>query len=244
VETPGEEPRPAPPGKIGALLQILVCCGLPTQVVVAGTLRLAGVDPGELTRPAPAFIAALALGDAVLLLALIPLFLVAGGERPRDALLGARRSVGEVALGLLLLPIVFMGLLAVIATLSVVVPALHTVPINPFEVFFDTRLHAALFALVVIVAGGVREEVQRGFILHRFGQRLGGVWAGLAVWSLAFGAGHYTQGYDVAIGMTLAGAFWGWLYVRRRSVVAPMINHAAFDLTQVVKLVLMRGLAG
>ena len=35
-------------------------------------------------------------------------------------------------------------------------------------------MDAAIFALVVMIAGGVREEIQRGFVLHRFEQYLGG----------------------------------------------------------------------
>ena len=38
----------------------------------------------------------------------------------------------------------------------------------------ETGTDAVIFAVVVMVAGGVREEVQRGFIVHRFGQYLGG----------------------------------------------------------------------
>jgi len=231
------------PGRGTALLQVIVASGVPTQLALGLMLQLAGLGAFTLGNPVPLFVAIIALTDSVLLVVLIYAFLVASGERPRDVLLGDRPA-REMALGLLLLPLLFLGLLMVIGTIAKWFPVLHSVPVNPYETFFHRRSDALLFALVVVVAGGVREEVQRGFILRRFHQRLGGARVGLVIWSCAFGLGHYTQGWDVAIGMAGAGAFWGWLYLRRGSVLAPIVNHAAFDLAQVVKMALMRGLSG
>ena len=86
---------------------------------------------------------------------------------------------------------------------------------------------------MVVIAGGVREEVQRAFILRRFERWLGGAAVGVVVASAAFGAGHALQGGDAVVATALLGAFWGVVYLRRRSIVAPMISHAAFDLLQV-----------
>ena len=114
-----------------------------------------------------------------------------------------------------------------------ILPALHNVKNSPLQAFFDTPFHSALFAVVAIVAGGVREEVQRGFILHRFEQRLGGATVGLVLSSVAFGAGHYVQGYDVATAMILVGLAWGALTIKRRSVVASLTCHAGFNAVEV-----------
>ena len=54
-----------------------------------------------------------------------------------------------------------------------------------------------MFLFVVIVAGGVREELQRAFLLHRFRCDLGQPWMGVFITSLAFGMGHTLQGWDV-----------------------------------------------
>jgi membrane protease YdiL (CAAX protease family) len=102
------------------------------------------------------------------------------------------------------------------------------------EAYMDTPLKAGVFIMVVILAGGVREELQRGFILHRFDQRLGGAWAGLAVFSTYFGLVHLQQGIDVSIAVGCLGVIWGLLYIRRRSVVAGMVSHAGFDVAQVL----------
>ena len=57
-----------------------------------------------------------------------------------------------------------------------------------------------------MVAGGLREEVQRAFILHRFERHLGGAAIGLVVFSVAFGLGHLVQGRDAAVITGLLGA--------------------------------------
>ena len=60
-----------------------------------------------------------------------------------------------------------------------------------------------------MIAGGVREEIQRGFILHRFRQYLGGGVIGVIVHSGLFGLGHVDQGWDAAITVGTLGAIWG-----------------------------------
>jgi len=96
---------------------------------------------------------------------------------------------------------------------------------------------------VVLVAGGVREEIQRAFLLHRFEVSLGGPVVGVLVTSIGFGAGHLVQGLDAAITTGLLGAFWAVIYLRRRSAAAPIVSHAGFDLVQIVPYLLGRGIA-
>ena len=79
------------------------------------------------------------------------------------------------------------------------------------------------------------EEIQRAFVLHRFEKTLGGAAFGLVLWSLAFGVGHLAQGRDVAIATAALGAFWGLIYLRRRSVVSPVIAHAGFNLSEILR---------
>ena len=99
-----------------------------------------------------------------------------------------------------------------------------------------------MFIVVVIVAGGVREELQRAFILHRFEQRLGGIHLGLVLFTIAFGALHADQGIDVSIAVGLLGLIWGLIYIRRRSAVLPIVNHAGFNALQVFQGVMARTL--
>ena len=73
---------------------------------------------------------------------------------------------------------------------------------------------------MVIVAGGVREELQRAFLLHRFRNDLGQPWMGLLITSLAFGLGHTLQGLDAAMITGTLGAIWGAMYLTRGSALA------------------------
>ena len=88
--------------------------------------------------------------------------------------------------------------------------------------------------MLVLVAGGVREELQRAFLLHRFDQHLGGARVGVVVTSLAFGLGHTLQGWDAAVVTGLLGAFWGVIYVWRRNVIPTIVSHALFNVGEVL----------
>jgi membrane protease YdiL (CAAX protease family) len=81
----------------------------------------------------------------------------------------------------------------------------------------------------------VREEVQRAFVLHRFEQHLGGPVVGLLVFSTLFGVGHALQGWDVTIITGTLGVVWGVTWLRRRSILAPMVCHSFFNLIEVVQ---------
>ena len=117
---------------------------------------------------------------------------------------------------------------------------LHNVATNPLEDLLKTSTDAAIFAIVVMVSGGVREEVQRGFIVHRFGQYLGGGAVGVICYSVLFGLGHLEQGYDAIIATAILGAFWGFVYLGRGSIIAPVVSHAGFNLAQILKHVALR----
>ncbi len=237
-------PVPAPPGWLTALAQVILCSGLPTQFVIQlvffSILLALGKVSSATDMNTPATLAAIELLDTALVLSLIWFFLKAGGERPRDIFIGARPIQHEVTLGMALIPVVFLIVVVGVTSVMHFAPSLHNVKESPLTMFFDTPFHSVLFAVVVIVAGGVREEVQRGFILHRFEQRLGGLGVGVVVSSIAFGAGHFLQGADVALTMMFVGAFWAILYVRRRSVIAAMTSHAGFDSAQVLQQILIR----
>ena len=186
------------------------------------------------------FVVPLTLVDTVLLVSLILLFLRARGERPRHVLFGLRPIAGELAYGV---PLIFAALVGgggLLLAIRYLVPGLHTFEQNPLESLLGSTRDAWLFALVALVAGGIREEIQRAFLLHRFEVWLGGGIVGVIVTSAAFGAGHLVQGNDAGIVTALLGAFWGVVYLRRRSAVAPMVSHAGFNLVQVVLFVVSR----
>lgn len=194
-----------------------------------------GIVPQSEGRLSLAFVAALSLADAALLVGLVLYFVVSSGERPRDVFMGTRPVLPETWRGVLLVPVSFFLAALVIVAARTVLPSLHNVTVNPFEDLMRTPGQRAVLAIVVMIAGGLREEIQRAFILHRFQQSLGGAWLGLVLFSALFGLGHLQQGRDVALATAALGAFWGAIYIARRSIVSPAIAHAGFNMSEILR---------
>jgi uncharacterized protein len=234
VDTPA--PAPTVNERVVALLEVLLCSDYPTQIALEGTFAAFGLAPRGAALGL-GYVAALSLSDTVLLILLILLLLRSHGERPRELFLGDRPVGPEIRAGIPLLFVAFGIAVAVLLTTQLVAPWLHTVARNPLQDLARTPAQAVLFAVVLIVAGGVREEVQRAFLLRRFEVWLGGPKVGLIVTSVGFGAGHFIQGLDAVVATAVLGAFWGVVYLRRRSIVAPAVSHAGFNVVQVLQFV-------
>jgi membrane protease YdiL (CAAX protease family) len=227
--------------RAGALLEVLLCSGVPTQLLIGQVLALGGWSPftrAGVPQAGPLF--ALALIDTLVLLALIAALQRARGETMGGLLLGGRSIRREAWFGVALVPALFLAVGVTVLTLRQLFPWLHNVPANPFEQLIRTPRDAGLFSIVAIVAGGLREEVQRAFLLRRFSTHLGGPTVGLAVVSVAFGAGHIVQGFDAAVATGMLGFVWGLMYLRRGSAVGPIVSHALYNGTQVLQLMLVR----
>jgi membrane protease YdiL (CAAX protease family) len=218
-----------------SLWEVVLCSGYPTQLALGGTARLAGLAPqsadGTLSLT---FVAVVSGADTVVLVGLILWLLHRRGESPGQVFLDRRRQGVEAGLGVLLAPAVLFIIWFTLWLLHAVAPSLRTVPSNPFESLAASREGAFVVLLLAIVAGGVREEIQRAFLLHRFRVDLGGAGWGLLATSLAFGLGHGVQGWDAVVVTTLLGALWGALYLARASVTAGMVSHALANAAQVM----------
>jgi len=223
-----------------------LCSSVPTQLAIGQTLQLAGwspVDEGGALRLG--FVTALVLLDTIALVALMVMFMRARGERPAALWLGGRPVLRELLAGVTYVPVVFLIGATLLLAMRALTPQLHNVDVNPFEALAGNSLrNAALLGIVAIVAGGVREELQRAFLLDRFERYLGPSWAGVVLLSTAFGLGHLLQGRDAAIATGAMGAFWAVVYLRRRSSLAPIVSHALFNSLEVLVIVFGRPLAG
>jgi len=237
------EARPAilPVQRLGAFVEVLLCSGFPTQLFLIAVLTGFGMPlrtaAGDLS---PRFVFTISMLDTVFVIGLVLFFLKAHRESARQVLLGARPVLREAFLGVMLMPLIFLWVFLILALIITFAPQLHNVAKNPLEDMLKNRQDAIIFAFVVMIAGGVREELQRGFILHRFDQYLGGGLVGVVFFSAVFGLGHIDQGHDASIATALLGAVWGGLYLIRRSVVAPMVSHATFNLAQLVNYLALR----
>ncbi len=232
---PWETPvRPAPrPSRALSLLEVLLCSGFPTQLLSGGLLVALGGRVSTTGGLPFGFVVTVSLLDTLAIVVLVVSFLRLRGERPGEVLLGRGPFGPEIRRGIAYLPIVFAVVIAMGAIIQYAAPWLHNVPQNPLQAMLTSPWRVAMFAVVVVLAGGVREEVQRAFILHRFDQDLGGARLGLVLFSIAFGLGHLTQGFDAALITGTLGLLWGLLYLARRSIIAPAISHSLFNLIEI-----------
>lgn len=236
TSTPAIPPAPPLADRVMALAEVVLCSGFPTQLAIGGALGVLGLRPfdpsGQLSAT---WVCAVSLLDTAAVVGLVFSFLRLHGEQPREVLLG-RRAVGrEALLGLPLVLVAFALVVVVVSLVRQLMPSLHNVARNPMQDLIRTSADAWAFAIVGILGGGVREEIQRAFVLRRFERYLGGAWIGLVLFSLAFGAGHVIQGWDVTIATASLGVLWGLVYLRRRSIAAPFVSHAGFNAAEVFR---------
>jgi len=218
-----------------SLGEVVLCSGYPTQLAIGGGLHLAGVPAitpeGGLSLPFLAWTSAL---DTILLLTLVVWLTRRRGDSVKQLFFGHRPAAREALLGVALAPAV-LGLITVtMLVIRLVAPALRTVPVNPLEELAKSREGLLILLAMVTLAGGVREELQRAFLLGRFRRDLGGPAVGLLITTIGFGVGHLLQGWDAVIVTGLLGLFWGVVYLRRGSTIAPMVSHALANALQIV----------
>jgi membrane protease YdiL (CAAX protease family) len=218
-----------------SLGEVVLCSGYPTQLAIGGGLHLAGVEAmtpeGGLSLT---FLVLIGTFDTVLLLALIAWLTRRRGESLTRLFFGHRPPLREALLGVALAPAVLGIITATMLVIRLVAPTLRTVPENPLEALARSREGLVIMLAMVTLAGGVREELQRAFLLDRFRQDLGGATTGLLITSVGFGVGHLLQGWDAVIVTGLLGLLWGVVYLRRGSTIAPMVSHALANAVQVV----------
>ena len=237
-------PRPSgvvdPRARATAILEMLLCSSIPTQLAIGALLRLAGIPSTDAAgHLSLTFVLVLSLVDTALLIVMMIFFMHVHGERARTTWFGTRRWLRETLVGVGTIPVAFIMVGILLNTIRLFAPSLHNVENNPLEQLATTPGQAPLFSLVAIIAGGVREELQRAFMLRRFEQYLGGATLGVWVLSIAFGLGHAMQGWDAVIGTAALGAFWAWMYLQRRNSISAIVSHAGFNSLEIMRVALI-----
>jgi len=226
--------------RIIAIVELILCSSVPTQVLLQAVLIGLGWKP--LTADGGfslSFVVTMSLLDTVLLIALMVVLTRAHGESLSALWLGRRVVWKEVLLGVSLVPPIFLMVVIILNTVRLFAPVLHNVETNPLEqMATGGPMNAVAFGVVGILAGGVREELQRAFMLRRF-EHLGGDDVGVLTLSIAFGLGHAVQGWDAAITTGTLGAAWAMLYLWRRSSIAPIVSHAGFNSIEVLRIAMV-----
>ncbi len=134
----------------------------------------------------------------------------------------------EVVIGLALVPFLFVLNMVVSIVFQTFFPKFF-LERNPLTDLIHGPRDLILFIFTALIAGGIKEEFQRAFILRRFQVYLGGASLGLMIWSAAFGVGHYVQGVQGMVAAGIFGFIFGIAYLARGSLIAPMVAHGAYD---------------
>ncbi len=158
--------------------------------------------------------------------------------------LGTREALASAALGLAVLVFSFGSMIALLGALSLAFPTiLERFADNSMD-FVVRRpggldvLATSLLALTAgIVAPVVEELVFRGFLLTRWARRFG-VRSGVLFTALLFGLLHFALAPLGAFALGLVAAV---LYLRTRSLVAPILAHATANSTIVFATILGGG---
>jgi membrane protease YdiL (CAAX protease family) len=214
--------------RIQAFLEVLLLSGILSSFLAA--LLLFGLRHAKaalLLTSVPIVTAYLLLESAIAFF-ILAMILKYHGETIRDLGLHRDQWMRHLALGLSLVPLLFI-INAIVAFGFKTFLSRYYQEINPLTDMIHTPKQLALFIFSALIAGGVKEELQRAFIINRFRSFLGGAGAGLILWSLAFGAGHYVQGPQAIVAATIYGLFFGIAYISSGSLIAPIIAHSAYD---------------
>lgn len=225
--------------KAVAIAEVILCSSIPTQALIQLFLiYVIGLHPvTEDQQFSLSFVVTMSLVDTVVLIALMVALSRAHGDSLSELWLGKGSILKECLVGIAYIPPILLLVVIVLNTVRLFAPALHNVETNPLEqLATGGAASVAAFGAVAIFAGGVREELQRAFVLRRFERHLGGADVGVLVWSVAFGLGHAVQGWDAAITTGVLGAVWAGMYLKRRSSVAPIVSHAGFNSIEVLRV--------
>jgi membrane protease YdiL (CAAX protease family) len=227
--TPAEAPRKNWTDRVQAICEIILLSGLISSFVAYLPFSsLRGWSATFLLNNTRyvSFYLLLESGITLLLMAMI---LKARGESLYSLGLCLDQWKRNVVIGLIVVPFLFLIGAAVSLLFRVYLPKYYTER-NPLTESIHSPQQLLLFLISALVAGGIKEELQRAFILNRFRRYLGGAVVGLVLWSLAFGAGHYLQGAQGITAAALYGFIFGIIYLASGNLIAPMVAHGAYDI--------------
>jgi membrane protease YdiL (CAAX protease family) len=223
-----------PSGVAGGFLAMLEIALVATAgfILVPLVMALFGLSPHAIMNSSTSMVILL-VSEATLTLLLIRFLMALRGEVPGKIGWSTTNLIREIGIGLLTVPVLFAATFSVKVGFQVFFPHWATVH-NPLLELIKTDWDLGLFLFASIYAGGLKEEVQRAFVLTRFRDSLGGVYVGLFLWSLFFGYGHAIQGIDNAVGAGILGLFFGLLFIWRRNLTAPIVAHILYDVLTLI----------
>ncbi len=225
------EPPPLPQktwvNRMQALFEVFLLAGIASSLLAGLPFMFSAAGRESLLANVRAMSTYLLL-EAAITFVLMLLVLKAHGETIQGLGLSWLRWRSNVILGLAIVPLLFTLNIVVSVIFQAFFPKLF-LERNPLTDLIRSPGDLGLFIGTALIAGGIKEEVQRAFIVRRFEAYLGGANLGLVLWSVAFGIGHYVQGVQGMIAAGVFGLIFGIAYLARGNLIAPMVAHGAYD---------------
>jgi len=213
--------------RVQALVEVLLVSGALSSLLAVLPFSMTAGGGSSLMKDAR-LLAAFSLLEAAITMLILILILMIRGEAASAAGLRFHHGRGDSLLGLATVPILFALNILIALFFRLALPDYY-LEVNPLTELIRTPSDLLWILATALVSGGIKEELQRAFILRRFQRHLGGAVTGLVVWSIAFGAGHYVQGPQGIVSAGTYGLIFGVLYLLRGSLVAPMVAHGAYN---------------
>lgn len=218
---------PRRPSRLRAAIEILLALGVVTSI--PATLIVG--DPLRSMRALAAF-TTLSSG---LLIALLAILQRLRGERLLASFIRRDRLTRDTLIGAFVAPMWFALVYLTVALVGLFGPRVpDTTAANPVLALMRTPGDFALFLFVVLLTGGITEELQRAFVIRRF-EAWGPTWLGAALYGVWFGVGHRGQGGGGAVFSGLFGFGHGLLFIWRGSVIVPMVSHGLYDVLEITR---------
>lgn len=216
------------------LAEILLAMGLATDALAI--YLLSGFPALSNPLGSVRALAAFTTLSSLLLLALLALMQRLRREPFPGVYLGrAPARLREAAAGLPWVAAIFGFAFLLKSLFHHLAPGIYSGERNVLEDLMRSPGDLALFLFVALFTGGVKEEIQRAFVIRRFEAGWGPAWLGALLFAVYFGLGHRVQGWDEAIIAGLLGFAWGILFIRRRSVLAPVVSHGLYDALELIR---------
>jgi membrane protease YdiL (CAAX protease family) len=214
--------------RVQAIFEVLLLSGVISSLL-AGLLfhALPGNNTANPLNSAQYF-SFFILAESAIALVLLAAILKFHRESLRSLGLQWNRWKRHLILGLMLVPCLFFINALVSIVFKLYLPQYY-IEKNPLTDLIRTPQQLILIIFSALVAGGIKEELQRAFIITRFRLHLGGAGVGLVLWSVAFGLGHYIQGAQGVLVAAIYGFVFGIIYILSGSLTAPIVAHSAYD---------------
>ncbi len=210
-----------------ALFEVALLAGVISSLIAAMPFAMGSATRASLLEDIH-LMSAYVLLEAAITLVFLFLIMHAHGETLAWLGLCWKRWRSNAMAGLAIVPILLVLTVVVAAVFQEFFPK-YFLERNPLTELIRTPQDLALFIATALIAGGIKEELQRAFILRRFQAYLGGGKIGLITWSVVFGLGHFVQGAQGMVAAGIFGLIFGAVYLMRGNLIAPIVAHGAYD---------------